>query len=59
MFGAMWTADAEEVELSDKAMTFLCDMLAAWKLLEVLNSMNFTLLDEEVETQLYSGQDVK
>ena len=29
MFGAMWTADAEEVELSDNAMTILCDMLAA------------------------------
>ena len=52
MFGAMWTADAEEVELSDKAMTILCDMLAAWKLLEVLSSMTFNLVDEEVWTEL-------
>ena len=29
MFGAMWTADAEEVKLCDKSMTILCDMLAA------------------------------
>ena len=43
-FGAMWTADAEEVELCDKSMTILCDMLTAWKLLEVLSSMDFTLL---------------
>ena len=52
MSGAMWTADAEEVELCDKSMTFLCDMLAASKLLEVLSSMDFTLLDEEVWTEL-------
>ena len=52
MFGAMWTADAEEVELCDKSMTILCDALAAWKLLEVLSSMDFTLLDEEVWTEL-------
>ena len=48
----MWTADAEEVELCDKSMTILCDMLAAWKLFEVLSSMDFTLLDEEVWTEL-------
>ena len=52
MFGAMWTADAEEVELCGKYMTILCDMLAAWKLLEVLSSMDTTLLDEEVWTEL-------
>ena len=52
MFGAMWTADAEEVEHCDKSMTILCDMLAAWKLLEVLRSMDTTLLDEEVWTEL-------
>ena len=52
MFGAMWTADAEEVELFDKSMTILFDMLAKWKLLEVLSSMDFTLLDEEVWTEL-------
>ena len=51
MFGA-WTADAEEVELCDKSTTILCDMLAAWKLLEVPSSMDFTLLDEEVWTEL-------
>ena len=44
----MWTADAEEVELCDEFMTILCDMLAAWKLLEV----DFTFLDEEVWTEL-------
>ena len=52
MFGAMWTADAEEVELSDNAMTILCDMLAACTLLEVLSSMDFALLDAEVWTDL-------
>ena len=52
MFGAMWTADAEEVELCGKYMTTLCDVLAAWKLLEVLSSMDNTLLDEEVWTEL-------
>ena len=52
MFGAMWTADAEEVELCDESMTILCDMLAAWKLLEVLSSMDLTLHDEEVWTEL-------
>ena len=52
MFGGMWTADAEEVEPCDKSMTILCDMLAAWTLLEVLSSMDFTLLDEEVWTEL-------
>ena len=52
MFGALWTADAEEVELYGKSMTILCDMLAAWKLLEVLSSMDTTLLDEEVWTEL-------
>ena len=30
----------------------LCDMLAAWTLLEVLSSMNVTLLDEEVWTDV-------
>ena len=48
----MWTADAEEVELLGKATTILCDMLAAWKLLEVLSSMDFNLLDAEVWTDL-------
>ena len=48
----MWTADAEEVELCDKSMTILCDMVAAWKLLEVLSSMDFTLLHKEVWTEL-------
>ena len=38
VFGAMRTEDAEEVELSDKAVKILCDMLAAWKLLEVLTN---------------------
>ena len=52
MFRAMWTADAEEVELCDKSMTILCDMLAARKLLEVLSSMDITLLVEEVWTEL-------
>ena len=52
MFGDMWTPDAEEIDLSDSAMTILCDMLAAWKLLQVLSSMDFTLLDEEVWTDL-------
>ena len=47
MFGAMWT-----LRKSSKSMTILCDMLAAWKLLEVLSSMDFTLLDEEVWTEL-------
>ena len=51
-FGAMWTVDAEEVELSDKATTILRDMLAAWKLLKVLSSMDFNLLDAEVWTDL-------
>ena len=52
MFGAMRTADAEEVELSEKAMTILCDMLAACNLLEVLSFRDFTLLDAEVWTDL-------
>ena len=52
VFGAMRTEDAEEVELSDKAVKILCDMLAAWKLFEVLSSMDFTLLDAEVWTNL-------
>ena len=43
---------AEEVELCGKYMTILCDMLAAWKLLEVLSSMDTTLFDEEVWTEL-------
>ena len=33
-------------------MTILCGMLAAWKLLELLSSMDTTLLDEEVWTEL-------
>ena len=59
MCGAMWAPDAEEVELADKAMTVLCDMLAAWKLLEVLSSMEFTLLDEEVWTELAAIPDAE
>ena len=51
MLAAMWTADAEEVKLPDKAMTILCDLLAA-KLLEVLNFLDFTLLGAEVWTHL-------
>ena len=34
------------------SVTNPCDMLAAWKPLEVLSSMDFTLLDEEVWTEL-------
>ena len=52
MLAAMWTADAEEVKLPDNAMTILCDLLAAWKLLEVLNSVDLTLLGAEVWTHL-------
>ena len=51
MLAAMWTADVEEVKLPDKAMTILCDLLAA-KLLEVVNFLDFTLLGPEVWTHL-------
>ena len=34
------------------SVTNPCDMLAAWKLLEVLSSMDLTLLDKEVWTEL-------
>ena len=52
MCGAMWTADAKESELLDTAMTVLCDMHAAWQLVEVLSSMDFTVLDAKVLSDL-------